>query len=32
MPFNCTWKIVHGLAVKIEHEEIVEVGFQDIVL
>ncbi|MFE6077491.1 DUF6985 domain-containing protein [Paenibacillus sp. NPDC057886] len=30
--FNCTWKIEHGLAVEIEHEEIVEVGFQDIVL
>ncbi|WP_438498472.1 DUF6985 domain-containing protein [Paenibacillus sp. IHBB 3054] len=30
--FNCTWEIEHGLAVKIEDEEIVEVGFQDIVL
>lgn len=30
--FNCTWEIEHGLAVKIENEGIVEVGFQDIVL
>lgn len=30
--FNCTWEMEHGLAVKIEDEEIVEVGFQDIVL
>ncbi|MFF2484318.1 DUF6985 domain-containing protein [Paenibacillus sp. NPDC058071] len=30
--FNCTWEIEHGLAVKIEDEEIVETGFQDIVL
>lgn len=30
--FNCTWEIEHGLAVKIEDEEIVDVGFQDIVL
>ncbi|MEK3951074.1 MULTISPECIES: DUF6985 domain-containing protein [Paenibacillus] len=30
--FNCTWEIEHGLAVKIEDEEITEVGFQDIVL
>ncbi|MNI92529.1 hypothetical protein D3C73_1503370 [compost metagenome] len=30
--FNCSWEIEHGLAVKIEDEEIVEVGFQDIVL
>lgn len=30
--FDCTWEIEHGLAVKIEDEEIVEVGFQDIVL
>ncbi|OZQ57728.1 DUF6985 domain-containing protein [Paenibacillus taichungensis] len=30
--FNCTWEIEHGLAVKIEDEKIVEVGFQDIVL
>lgn len=30
--FDCTWNIEHGLAVKIEDEEVVEVGFQDIVL
>ncbi|MEC0179970.1 hypothetical protein P4H61_00450 [Paenibacillus peoriae] len=30
--FNCTWEIEHGLAVKIEDEEVTEVGFQDIVL
>ncbi|WP_259392278.1 DUF6985 domain-containing protein [Paenibacillus thiaminolyticus] len=30
--FDCTWDIEHGLAVKIEDEEVVEVGFQDIVL
>ncbi|MFE6077501.1 DUF6985 domain-containing protein [Paenibacillus sp. NPDC057886] len=30
--FNCTWEIENGLAVKIEDEEIVEVGFQDMVL
>ncbi len=30
--FNCICEIEHGLTVKIEDEEIVEVGFQDIVL
>ena len=30
--FDCAWNIEHGLAVKIEDEEVVEVGFQDIVL
>ncbi|MDG5471403.1 hypothetical protein P6709_06565 [Jeotgalibacillus sp. ET6] len=29
---ECTWEPEHGLAVKFEDEEIVEVGFQDIVL
>lgn len=29
---ECTWEPEHGLAVKIEDEEIIEVGFQDIVL
>lgn len=30
--FECTWEPEHGLAVKFENEEVVEVGFQDIVL
>lgn len=30
--FDCTWNIENGLAVKFEDEEVVEVGFQDIVL
>lgn len=30
--FECTWEEEHGLGVKIENEEVVEVGFQDIVL
>ncbi len=29
---ECRWEPEHGLAVKFEDEEIVEVGFQDIVL
>jgi hypothetical protein len=29
---ECSWEPEHGLAVKFEDEEIVEVGFQDIVL
>lgn len=30
--FNCTWEPEHGLAVKFINEEIVEVGYQDIIL
>ena len=29
---NCTWEPEHGLAVKFVNEEIVKVGYQDIVL
>lgn len=29
---NCTWEQEHGLAVKFENDETVEVGYQDIVL
>lgn len=29
---DCTWEIEHGLAVKFQNEEIVEVGYQDIIL
>lgn len=29
---DCTWEIEHGLAIKFQNEEIVEVGYQDIVL
>ncbi|MEC0766840.1 DUF6985 domain-containing protein [Bacillus atrophaeus] len=29
---DCSWEPEHGLAVKFENEEVVEVGFQDIVL
>lgn len=28
--FECSWEIEHGLAVKIQHNQVVEVGFQDI--
>ncbi len=30
--FDCSWEPEHGLAVKIENEKVIEVGFQDIVL
>lgn len=30
--FDCTWEVEHGVGVKIENEEITEVGFQDIIL
>ena len=30
--FDCTWEIEHGVGVKIENEEVTEVGFQDIIL
>jgi hypothetical protein len=29
---ECTWEPEHGLAVKFEEEEVVEVGYQDIIL
>jgi len=29
---ECTWEPEHGLAVKFEDEEVIEVGYQDIVL
>lgn len=29
---ECTWEPEHGLAVKFENEEVIEVGYQDIVL
>lgn len=29
---NCSWEVDHGIGVRIENEEVVEVGFQDIVL
>ncbi|WP_413365214.1 DUF6985 domain-containing protein [Lysinibacillus sp. 3P01SB] len=32
MLFDCTWEAEHGVGVKVEDEEIIEVGFQDIVL
>jgi len=32
MLFKCTWEQEHGLAVKIENGQTVDVGFQDIVL
>lgn len=28
--FECSWEPEHGLAVKIQHNQVVEVGFQDI--
>ena len=30
--FDCTWEEEHGLAVKFQDEEVVEVGYQDIIL
>lgn len=29
---DCTWEIEHGLAVKFQNEEVIEVGYQDIIL
>lgn len=29
---DCSWEIEHGLGIKFENEEVVEVGFQDILL
>lgn len=29
---DCTWEPEHGLAVSIENEKVIEIGFQDIVL
>lgn len=29
---DCTWEKEHGLAIKFQNEEVVEVGYQDIIL
>ena len=29
---ECTWDVEHGLAVKYQNEEIVEIGYQDIII
>ena len=29
---ECTWEEEHGLAVKYQNEEVVEVGYQDIII
>lgn len=29
---ECTWEIEHGLAIKYQNEEVVEVGYQDIII
>lgn len=29
---ECSWEIEHGLVIKFENGEVVEVGFQDILL